>query len=71
MIIERLGEASPLLHEMLEALGAEIDGDRIIIPTHGIRTTEDGVEVNVRHRYCRLDQGKWLGLASVKAKTVP
>ena len=107
MIIERLGEASPVLHEMLEALGAEIDGDRIIIPTHGIRKTgdniikrlgkaspllheilealgaeivipthgirktEDGLEVNVHYRFCRFDEGKWLPLRRVNARTVP
>ena len=71
MIIERLGEASPLLEEMLESLGAEIDGDKIVIPNHGIRNTEDGLEVNVRHRYCRFVEGKWIALKRVNAETVP
>jgi len=71
MIIERLGEGTPTLEEMLEALGAEIEGDKLVIPTHGIRKTEDGVEVNVRHRYCRFDQGGWLSLVRVNAETVP
>lgn len=71
MIIDRLGEASPFLEEMLVALGAELDGDKIVIPNLGIRKTEDGLEVNVRHRYCRFDEGKWLALKRVNAKTVP
>ena len=70
MIIERLGETSPSLHEMLEALGAELDGDKIVIPNLGIRKTEDGLEVNVLHRYCLFDESKWLSLKRVNMETV-
>jgi len=70
MIIERLGEATPVLEEMLEALGAKLEGDKIVIPTHGIRKTEDGLEVNVRHHYCRCVEGKWAPLLRVNAETV-
>ena len=71
MIIERLGECSPGLEEMLAVLDARIEGDKIVIPTHGIRKTEDGLEVNVRHHYCRFHEGEWKSLRSVNAKTVP
>jgi len=56
---------------MLAVLDARIEGDKIVIPTHGIRKTEDGLEVNVRHHYCRFHEGEWKSLRSVNAKTVP
>jgi|GEM_PF-4876339 len=71
MIIERLGECTPGLEEMLAVLGARIEGDRIVIPTHDIRSTEDGLEVNVKHHYCRFHEGEWKKLRSVNARTVP
>jgi len=70
-MIDRLGEYAPGLHEMLAALGARIEGDKLVIPTHGIRNTEDGLEVNVRHHYCRFHENEWKKLRSVDAKTVP
>lgn len=60
MIIERMGEATPGLNEMLEVLGARVEGDKLVIPTHGIRVTDNnGIEVNVQHHYSRLHQGEW------------
>lgn len=59
MIIERMGEATPGLDEMLEVLGAKVEGDKLVIPTHAIKETPDGIEVNVQHHYSRLHQGKW------------
>ena len=60
MIIERMGEASPGLEEMLEVLGARVENGKLVIPTHIIRVAPDGdIEVNVQHRYSRLNGGKW------------
>lgn len=59
MLIERMGEATPLLDEMLEALGARVEDGKLVIPTHAIRETPDGIEVNVRHHYSRFHHGKW------------
>lgn len=67
-MIERLGEYSPGLEEMLAALDARIEGDKIVIPTHGIRPTVDGLEVNVRHHYCRFHEGEWKKLRVVNAR---
>lgn len=71
MIIDRLGEASPCLEEMLEVLGARLEGGNLVIPMHGTRNTLDGIEVNVQHRYCRFSHGKWRSIVRVNAPSLP
>ena len=58
MIIDRLGEASPLLGEMLEVLGATVEDGKLVIPAD-IRITQDGLEVCVKAHYSRFHHGKW------------
>lgn len=59
MIIDRLGEATPLLDEMLEVLGARVEDGKLVIPTLAIRETAHGVEVSVKNHFTRLHDGKW------------
>ena len=59
MIIERLGEGTPTLDEMLEVLKARVEDGKLVIPTHAIEETINGIEVNVQHRYSRFHKGKW------------
>jgi hypothetical protein len=59
VIIERLGEASSLLHEVLTMLGAKVEDGQLVIPALAIRQTPNGVEVNVGHDYARLEHGEW------------
>jgi len=64
--IERFGEASPTLDEMLNALGAEVQDDKLVIPmTAPVRETQSGLEVGVKHRYCRFETHEWKPLRKV------
>ena len=67
VIIERLGEATPPLEEMLDVLGARIEDGKLVIPMRALRHTEDGIEVNVLAHYCRFHDGEWKGIRRVNA----
>jgi len=54
VVLERMGKDAPLLEEVLTMLNA-----RVVIPTHAIRHTPHGIEVNVQHHYARLHEGEW------------